>query len=85
MDGSELGMFGTLWPMKWATDEQVAAFPIGEETIILDATRRAVSSLLLRGQCSTRGHCVSEKTDFRSSSFLTKHASPSTAADGVKA
>ncbi|KAG2129170.1 uncharacterized protein EDB93DRAFT_1095584 [Suillus bovinus] len=33
MDGSEIGLFGTLRLMKRSTDEQVAAFPIDEETV----------------------------------------------------
>ncbi|KAG1886565.1 hypothetical protein F4604DRAFT_1572094 [Suillus subluteus] len=33
MDGSEIGLFGTLRLMKRTTDEQVAAFPIDEETV----------------------------------------------------
>ncbi|KAG2112817.1 hypothetical protein BD769DRAFT_1364399 [Suillus cothurnatus] len=33
MDGSEIGLFGTLRLMKRKTDEQVAAFPIDEETV----------------------------------------------------
>ncbi|KAG0697660.1 hypothetical protein DFH29DRAFT_1021395 [Suillus ampliporus] len=33
MDGSEIGLFGTLRLMKRTTNEQVAAFPIDEETV----------------------------------------------------
>ncbi|KAG2069403.1 hypothetical protein BDR04DRAFT_1203992 [Suillus decipiens] len=33
MDGSEIGLFGTLRLMKRTTDEQVAAFPIDEEIV----------------------------------------------------
>ncbi|KAG1809673.1 uncharacterized protein BJ212DRAFT_596502 [Suillus subaureus] len=33
MDGSEIGLFGSLRLMKRMTDEQVAAFPIDEETV----------------------------------------------------
>ncbi|KAG1785728.1 uncharacterized protein HD556DRAFT_1249347 [Suillus plorans] len=33
MDGSEMGLFGTLRLMKRTTDEQVAAFPIDEEAV----------------------------------------------------
>jgi hypothetical protein len=33
MEGSEIGLFGTLRLMKRTTDEQVAAFPIDEETV----------------------------------------------------
>lgn len=33
MDDSELGLFGTLRLMKRTTNEQVAAFPIDEETV----------------------------------------------------
>jgi len=33
MDGSEIGLFGTLRLMKRKTDEQIAAFPIDEETV----------------------------------------------------
>ncbi|KAG2118296.1 hypothetical protein DEU56DRAFT_747889 [Suillus clintonianus] len=33
MDGSEIGVFGTLRLMKRTTNEQVAAFPIDEETV----------------------------------------------------
>ena len=33
MDGTEIGSFGTLRLMKRTTNEQVAAFPIDEETV----------------------------------------------------
>jgi len=33
MDGSEIGVFGTLRLMKRTTNEQVAVFPIDEETV----------------------------------------------------
>ncbi|KAG1778929.1 hypothetical protein EV702DRAFT_1093173 [Suillus placidus] len=90
MDGSDVGLFGTLRPMKRTTDEQLAAFQINEETLTFNFKLKfgrdtATCNVRLYGDPEMNALDAEIVLQAFNPRLLTKHTSLSTAVNGAKA